>query len=98
MVRHSCVSFVLSCASRLRLLAVFLTTMPSIFQGVYGEPVGIAGLHYFALGIGMTGLSQINAQYIDRIYKYLRSRYGGVDKPEYRLRKSSLASTTRPSH
>ena len=66
--------------------SVFLTTMPLIYQGVYHQSIGIAGLHYFALGIGMVGLSQINAQYIDRIYIYLRNRYGGVDQPEYRLR------------
>lgn len=43
---------------------VFLTTIPSIFQGVYGQPVGIAGLHYFALGVGLTGGTQINARWM----------------------------------
>ena len=65
---------------------VFLTTIPSIFEGTYGEPVGIAGLNYFALGVGLTGASQINARMLDRIYKYFADKNGGVGKPEYRLR------------
>ncbi|RDX43808.1 MFS polyamine transporter [Lentinus brumalis] len=66
-------------------LYLFLTTIPAIFQGVYGQPVGIAGLHYFALGVGLTGASQINARMLDRIYKYFSDKNGGVGKPEYRL-------------
>ncbi len=66
---------------------VFLTALPSIFQGVYQESVGIAGLHYIALGLGFVVVSQINAQLIDIVYKRLCARYGGVGKPEYRLRK-----------
>ena len=65
---------------------VFLTTIPSIFEGTYGEPVGIAGLHYFALGVGLTGASQLNARMLDKIYKYFSDKNGGVGKPEYRLR------------
>ena len=67
---------------------VFLTTIPSIFEGVYGEPVGIAGLNYFALGVGLTGASQLNARMLDRIYKYFKEKNGGVGRPEYRLRES----------
>lgn len=73
-------------AAAYRSFPVFLTTIPSIFQGVYGQPVGIAGLHYFALGVGLTGASQINARMLDRIYKYFSDKNGGVGKPEFRLR------------
>lgn len=66
--------------------SVFLTTLPSIFQGVYRESVGIAGLHYIALGLGLSGVSQINARLIDIVYKHFCARNGGVGKPEYRLR------------
>lgn len=65
---------------------VFLTTIPGIFEGTYHQPVGIAGLHYFALGVGLTGASQLNARMLDRIYKYFQEKNGGVGKPEYRLR------------
>ncbi|KAG2067617.1 MFS general substrate transporter [Suillus decipiens] len=66
-------------------LYLFLTTMPSIFQGTYHQSVGISGLHYVALGIGLTGASQINANTMDKIYVYLKNKHGGVAKPEFRL-------------
>ncbi|KAG1724530.1 MFS polyamine transporter [Suillus lakei] len=65
-------------------LYLFLTTIPSIFQGVYQQSVGIAGLHYIALGIGMTGASQLNAKAMDKVYVHFRSKHG-VGKPEFRL-------------
>ena len=53
---------------------------------MYGERVGIAGLHYFALGVGLALASQANAYSMDRIYKYYTKKNGGKGKPEYRLR------------
>ncbi|KAI0266420.1 MFS polyamine transporter [Gloeopeniophorella convolvens] len=66
-------------------LYLFLTTIPSIFENIYHERVGIAGLHYLALGVGLTGASQINARLLDRVYAKLKARNGGVGKPEFRL-------------
>lgn len=60
--------------------------MPLMFQGTYGESVDISGLHYLALGVGVTGASQINARLMDYIYKYLKEKRGGAGQPEYRLR------------
>ena len=68
---------------------VFLTIMPSIFADVYNEAPGIAGLHYFALGIGLTTASQLNARFLDRIYIYYKNKKGGVGQPEFRLRELS---------
>ena len=65
---------------------VFLTTIPLIFQGIYGEPLGIAGLNYIALGIGLSGVSQISARLLDVVYVHLAKKNGGIGKPEYRLR------------
>lgn len=65
---------------------MFLTTIPGIFEGVYREKVGIAGLHYLALGVGLTGASQINARMLDKIYKYFSAKNGGIGRPEFRLR------------
>lgn len=62
--------------------------MPSIFEGVYKQRPGIAGLHYLALGIGLSGASQINARTLDKVYIYYKNRNGGVGRPEYRLRKA----------
>ena len=67
---------------------MFLTTIPGIFEGVYHERVGIAGLHYLALGVGLTGASQANAYLMDKIYAYLTRKNGGKGRPEYRLRAS----------
>ena len=65
---------------------LFITTIPGIFEGVYHQRVGIAGLHYLAAGIGLTGASQINARMLDYIYHKLKERNGGEGKPEFRLR------------
>ncbi|KAJ7105054.1 MFS polyamine transporter [Mycena crocata] len=64
---------------------LFLTSMPLMFQGTYGESVGISGLNYLALGIGVTGSSQINARFMDYIFKRLKEKNGGAGQPEYRL-------------
>ncbi|KAJ7075803.1 MFS polyamine transporter [Mycena belliarum] len=64
---------------------LFLTSMPLMFQGTYGESVGISGLHYLALGVGVSGASQINARVLDRVYKHFKEKNGGAGQPEYRL-------------
>jgi len=67
------------------LIYLFLVTIPDIFENTYHERVGIAGLNYIALGIGMTGASQINARLLDKIYARLKHKNGGEGKPEFRL-------------
>lgn len=62
-----------------------LTTIPGIFSSVYHENVGIGGLHYIALGLGLFVTTQINARVIDRIYRSMKARNGGVGQPEFRL-------------
>ncbi|KAF4605923.1 hypothetical protein EYR40_004715 [Pleurotus pulmonarius] len=64
---------------------LFLTTMPLIFEGAYHQRPGIAGLHYIAIGVGLTGASQFNARVMDRIYAYLKKKNGDNGRPEYRL-------------
>lgn len=65
---------------------VAITTIPGIFENVYHESVGIGGLNYIALGVGLTGFSQLNARTMDKIYVYLKNKNGGVGRPEFRLR------------
>ena len=61
---------------------MFITTIPGIFEGIYHEEVGLAGLNYLALGVGLTGASQINARLLDYLYRTLKERNGGAGKPE----------------
>ncbi|KJA16120.1 hypothetical protein HYPSUDRAFT_148148, partial [Hypholoma sublateritium FD-334 SS-4] len=77
-----CMSFVYG------ILYLFLTTTPSIFTNVYHKKVGVGGLHYIALGVGLSLASQINAQFMDRVYIHLKNRNGGVGGPKFRLRES----------
>lgn len=62
-----------------------LTTIPSVYTDVYHERIGIVGLHYISLGIGLSISAQINGRVLDRVYKYYKQKNGGVGKPEYRL-------------
>ncbi|TFY67387.1 hypothetical protein EVJ58_g1665 [Rhodofomes roseus] len=78
------------------IMYLFLTTIDSIFEDVYGESVGIAGLNYFALGIGLIGASQINARIVDKAYKHLQKKNGGAGRPEYRLPTMMPASIVLP--
>lgn len=53
---------------------------------MYRQSVGIAGLHYISLGIGLFLAAQLNARYMDIIYKRLKEKNNGVGRPEYRVR------------
>lgn len=66
-------------------LPVFLTTIPTIFADIYHEGPGIAGLHYIALGIGLTLSAQVNARALDYVYKHFKARNNGHGEPEFRL-------------
>ncbi|KIY65819.1 MFS polyamine transporter [Cylindrobasidium torrendii FP15055 ss-10] len=63
---------------------LFLTSIASIFQNVYHQRIGIAGLHYISLGLGLMIAAQINARAMDAIFKSLKAKNGGVGKPEFR--------------
>ena len=65
---------------------MFLTTVPAIFTETYRESVGIAGLHFLAIGIGLFIAPQLNAMFMDRIYGHFKGRNEGVGEPEFRLR------------
>lgn len=52
----------------------------------YHQSIGIAGLHYISFGIGLSVAAQVNSRMLDKLYKSLSARNGGVGKPEFRLR------------
>ena len=49
------------------LIYLTLTTTSTIPMRVYGQNVGIVGLNYIALGIGLTGASQCNARMMGNV-------------------------------
>ena len=78
------------------LFYLILSTFPSLWQGTYGENVGVGGLNYLSLGIGFTIGSQASAQVNDRIYARLKLRNNNVGKPEFRLPAMFVASVLIP--
>lgn len=74
--------------SILKSLPVSLYTIPIIYSQVYHERVGVAGLHYISLGVGLMTASQINSRMLDKTYIRLTKKNGGVSQPEFRLRSS----------
>ncbi|KAJ7878289.1 MFS polyamine transporter [Mycena leptocephala] len=67
------------------LFYLFITSMPLMFQGTYHESVGISGINYIALGIGVTGASRPNAQFMDYMFRRLREKNSSAAEPEYRV-------------
>ncbi|KAJ3553505.1 hypothetical protein NM688_g3576 [Phlebia brevispora] len=62
-----------------------LTTLPLIYTELYHEEIGIVGLHYIALGLGLSAAAQINSRSLDYTYKRLKEKNNGIGKPEFRL-------------
>jgi hypothetical protein len=69
--------------------------MPLMFQGTYGESIGVSGINYLAFGVGVTGASQVNAQFMDWMFRRLKERNGGEGRPEYRIRACFLPHISR---
>jgi len=66
-------------------LYLMFVTFPTLFQGVYHERPGIAGLNYIGPGIGfLVGLG-IWTPLMQYLFKRLTAANGGVSKPEFRL-------------
>lgn len=67
------------------LMYLVLSTFPGLWEGTYGESVGIGGLNYIALGVGFFIGTQVCAPCQDRIYRVLKARNNGIGKPEFRV-------------
>ncbi|KAL1874060.1 hypothetical protein Plec18167_005993 [Paecilomyces lecythidis] len=69
------------------LFYLLLSTFPQVWEGVYGESIGIGGLNYISLGIGFVVGAQVNARASDWIYHYLKRRRNNTDTglPEFRI-------------
>ena len=78
------------------LLYLILSTFPTLWTTVYDETVGIGGLNYLSMGIGLAIGAQISARVSDRIYRRLKARNNGVGRPEFRLPLMFLGSVFLP--
>ncbi|EEB90265.1 hypothetical protein MPER_11548, partial [Moniliophthora perniciosa FA553] len=52
-----------------------LTSIPGLYTSIYRESIGIAGLHYLALGLGLYAGAQIANYLLDRIHARLKARH-----------------------
>ena len=67
------------------LMYLVLSTFPTVWEGTYGESVGIGGLNYISLGVGFFLGTQITAPINDRIYRKLKKRNNNEGRPEFRV-------------
>ncbi|KAJ5949934.1 MFS multidrug transporter [Penicillium verhagenii] len=81
------------------LMYLMLSTFPTLWTSAdyYNESSGIGGLNYISIGIGFWGGSQICAPMVDRIYRALAARNGGVGRPEFRIPLMSIAAIMLPA-
>lgn len=68
---------------------VLLTSIPEIYVSIYRQNVGIAGLHYFSIGLGLYTGAQICNIVLDKIHGFLTARNNGKGRPEFRIRRCS---------
>uniref|UniRef100_A0A0W0G5L8 Putative MFS polyamine transporter n=1 Tax=Moniliophthora roreri TaxID=221103 RepID=A0A0W0G5L8_MONRR len=54
-------------------------------SGIYSQSIGIAGLNYIALGLGLTSASFLNSRIMDKIYLYCKKRNNDIGEPEFRV-------------
>lgn len=67
------------------LFYLILSTFPGVWEGVYGESIGIGGLNYISLGIGFVLGAQVNARLSDKVYRRLKLKRNNTGVPEFRV-------------
>ncbi|KAI9343295.1 major facilitator superfamily domain-containing protein [Zopfochytrium polystomum] len=67
------------------LLYLVLATFTKLWILRYHQAVGISGLHYLSLGLGLFVGSLGSAPFMQKIYLRLREQNNGVAEPEFRL-------------
>ncbi|KAG9793386.1 Efflux pump vrtL [Exophiala dermatitidis] len=73
---------------------LLLATFSNIWSEVYHESRGIGGFNYISIAIGSFVGVFANFYYIDRIYKHLKAKNGGVGRPEFRIPSMIVGSAT----
>ncbi|WFD07951.1 hypothetical protein MVES1_003320 [Malassezia vespertilionis] len=64
---------------------LLLASFSRVFKEEYGEPPGIASLHYIAMVLGFLVAGQAGGRWTDWNYRRLKAKNGGVGKPEFKL-------------
>ena len=72
------------------ILYLALSTLPRLFHGPppqgYGQPLGISGLHYIALGLGFFIGAPVCGKSSDKMYQYFKAKDPNKQgKPEFRM-------------
>ncbi|WPH02959.1 Hypothetical protein R9X50_00583100 [Acrodontium crateriforme] len=67
------------------ILYLVLGTFPTLWTDVYHESVGIGGLNYISITIGLTTGMQLGGRGSDYIYRRMKEKAGGTGRPEFRI-------------
>ncbi|KAJ7339843.1 major facilitator superfamily domain-containing protein, partial [Mycena albidolilacea] len=78
-----------------QVLGLYMAFIYGLFYRTYGESVGVSGIDYLTFGVGVTGASQVNTQFMDWMFRRLKERNGGKGRPEYRIRACFLPHISR---
>ncbi|KFG82726.1 putative MFS transporter [Metarhizium anisopliae] len=73
-------------------LYLMFATFPDIWTKVYGQSKGVGGLNYLSLAIGCFAGIFLQLKMVDRVYGALKSRNGGVGRPEFRMPSLAIGS------
>ncbi|KIN03237.1 hypothetical protein OIDMADRAFT_119124 [Oidiodendron maius Zn] len=67
------------------IIYLVLSTFATLWVEVYYESIGIGGLNYISVGVGLFVGTQIAAPLQDRIYRTFKGRNNDIGKPEFRV-------------
>lgn len=82
------------------MLYLLISSFPTLWEGRYGMPKGVASLNYISLAVGSLIGAQLCGPLMDLIYKRLKQRYSCPDDrsapPEFRIPLMIPASVISP--
>ncbi|PKI83573.1 hypothetical protein MVES_002297 [Malassezia vespertilionis] len=64
---------------------LLLASFSRVYKEEYGEPPGIASLHYIAMAVGFLVTGQVGGLWTDWNYRRLKTKNNHIGKPEYKL-------------
>ncbi|KAG2131634.1 hypothetical protein DEU56DRAFT_813579, partial [Suillus clintonianus] len=64
---------------------LMFTIFPDLFSTVYHFSIGIGGLPYIGIGVGLLSATIFGAKICDKAYMYLATQNGGKGKPKMRI-------------